>query len=71
MAAPWSQASRVLFITFIGLASESFIIDTDHWRHFFMLIGAVWGVSIASSRMANTNGAFESHAVGELNWTTR
>jgi hypothetical protein len=71
VTAPWSQASRVLFITFVGLASESLIIDTDHWRHFFMLIGAVWGVSIASSRMANTNGAIESLAVGELNWTTR
>lgn len=47
---PWSQASKVVFIAFAGLAAESLIIDTDHWRHFFMTIGIVWGLSVAGSR---------------------
>jgi hypothetical protein len=46
----WSQTSKVIFIAFAGLAAESLIIDTDHWRHFFMIIGIVWGLSIAASR---------------------
>jgi hypothetical protein len=71
VAAPWSQASKVLFVTFIGLAAESLIIDTDHWRHFFLLIGAVWGVSIASSRRVNTHDAVPAGAGGELGWNVR
>jgi hypothetical protein len=71
VTAPWSQASKVLFVTFIGLAAESLIIDTDHWRHFFLLIGAVWGVSIASSRLANTTEMAQADAAGKLSWTSR
>jgi hypothetical protein len=70
VAAPWSQASKVLFVTFVGLAAESLIIDTDHWRHFFLLIGAVWGVSIASSRLAHTTEVVQADAAGELSWTS-
>lgn len=29
---------------FAGLAFEGFVIDTDHWRHFFILMGIVWGL---------------------------
>jgi hypothetical protein len=24
------------------------IVDTDHWRHFFLMLGLIWGLSIAS-----------------------
>ena len=24
------------------------IIDTDHWRHFFLLLGLIWGLTAAS-----------------------
>jgi hypothetical protein len=70
VASPWSQASKVLFVTFIGLAAESLIIDIDHWRHFFLLIGAVWGVSIACSRAANSNDVVRHDAAGELSWNS-
>ena len=29
---------------FVGMALEGLIIDTDHWRHFFMLMGLIWGL---------------------------
>jgi len=29
------------------VVAESAIIDSDHWRHFFLLIGLVWGLSTA------------------------
>lgn len=29
---------------FAGLAFEGFVIDTDHWRHFFILMGLIWGL---------------------------
>jgi len=34
-----------LIATYIPLAVESGIIDTDHWRHYFLLVGLIWGVS--------------------------
>lgn len=29
---------------FAGLVFEGFIIDTDHWRHFFVMMGLIWGL---------------------------
>jgi O-antigen ligase len=39
---------------FFGVAIEGFVIDTDHWRHFFVLLGLVWGLMVAyhPSRLA-------------------
>ena len=34
---------------YVGVATESFIIDTDHWRHAFLLLGLLWGL-IAATR---------------------
>ncbi len=31
--------------TLIGLALEGLIIDTDRWRHFYLLIGLIWGLT--------------------------
>ncbi len=33
-----------LIATFISLAIEAAIIDTDHWRYLFVLVGLIWGV---------------------------
>lgn len=48
--APWQNALIVSFATFVGLAGEGAIIDTDHWRHFFLLLGLVWGLAAATIR---------------------
>lgn len=33
--------------TFVPLAVEAAIIDVDHWRHFFLVAGLVWGLTAA------------------------
>lgn len=33
-----------LLANFIPLTIEAAIIDTDHWRHLFLLVGMIWGV---------------------------
>jgi hypothetical protein len=48
---PWQRTYIVIVSTLIVTLLESFIIDTDHWRHYFMLIGLTWGAAIASSRL--------------------
>jgi hypothetical protein len=47
---PWQQLFIPISITYVGLIGESFIIDIDHWRHFHLLTGLVWGLSIATAR---------------------
>jgi hypothetical protein len=36
---------------FFGEMMEGFIIDTDHWRHFFLLIGIIWGAAAATFKI--------------------
>ncbi len=45
---PWQRAYLAIFAAFLGTVGESFIIDTDHWRHFWMMLGALWGMFAAA-----------------------
>lgn len=45
---PWQRAYLAIFAAFVGTVGESFIIDTDHWRHFWMMLGAMWGMIVAA-----------------------
>ena len=51
---PWQPVLIASYATFLGVALEGFVIDTDHWRHFFLLLGMVWGLSAASLRLKRT-----------------
>jgi len=44
---PWQRTYIAIFSAFLGTVGESFIIDTDHWRHFFMMLGTMWGMFAA------------------------
>jgi len=39
-----------LLATFIPLAIEAAIIDIDHWRHLFLIVGLIWGVAASYDR---------------------
>jgi hypothetical protein len=45
---PWQRTYLAVFAAFLGTVGESFIIDTDHWRHFFMMLGMMWGLFAAA-----------------------
>jgi hypothetical protein len=47
---PWQRVYLAIFSAFLGTVGESFIIDTDHWRHFWMMLGAMWGMFAAAQR---------------------
>lgn len=34
-----------LFAVYIALIAEAAIIDADHWRHLFLVMGLIWGVT--------------------------
>lgn len=45
---PWQKAYLAIFSAFLGTVGESFIIDTDHWRHFWLMLGTMWGMFAAT-----------------------
>jgi O-antigen ligase len=45
---PWRSSYQVIYAAYVGVAVESAIIDIDHWRHYFLILGALWGMMAAS-----------------------
>jgi len=52
---PWQRTYLAIFAAFLGTVGESFIIDTDHWRHFWMMLGAMWGLFAAAQSYRATS----------------
>lgn len=48
--APTRALAIPLVATFVPLALEAAIIDIDHWRHFFLVGGLIWGVAAAGGQ---------------------
>lgn len=44
---PYRLVMIPLIATFTMHVIESAIIDSDHWRHYFLLVGLIWGISTA------------------------
>jgi O-antigen ligase len=47
---PWRPYLIATVGALAGEVLEGIVIDTDHWRHFFLLLGLTWGLSVATSR---------------------
>jgi O-antigen ligase/polysaccharide polymerase Wzy-like membrane protein len=47
---PWQAYAITAYAAFVGEVAEGFVIDTDHWRHFFLLLGMIWGLAAATFR---------------------
>ena len=51
---PYRLMMIPLVATFSMLVLESAIIDSDHWRHYFLIAGMIWGVSTAAQNAGST-----------------
>lgn len=51
---PWQRPYLAIFAAYLGTVGEAFIIDTDHWRHFWMMLGAMWGTFVATQQYIAT-----------------
>ena len=47
---PWQGQTIALFCSFFATALQGVQIDTDHWRHFWMMLGCMWGMFAAAQR---------------------
>ena len=48
VATPWRRTYIAVYCAFVGTVIESAIIDIDHWRHFFLITGVIWGLMTVS-----------------------
>ena len=48
---PLQAPQIVATAAFLGLALEGFVIDIDHWRHFFILQACVFGLADCAARV--------------------
>lgn len=39
--------SAVLVAALIGMVLEGAVVDTDHWRHFYLIMAMIWGMALA------------------------
>jgi hypothetical protein len=65
IATPWQLASITAIGAFIGEVGEGMVIDTDHWRHFFLLLGMVWGLAAATRHYRQGQAAMGHAAMGQ------
>lgn len=47
---PYRGLAQVVWPALLGFLIQGFQIDIDHWRHVFLMIGAIWGFEAARVR---------------------
>ncbi|MES1155695.1 MAG: O-antigen ligase family protein, partial [Pseudorhodoplanes sp.] len=52
---PWQQYLIMALATYTGVAFEGFVIDTDHWRSYYLVMGMVWGLVVATLNYERRN----------------
>jgi hypothetical protein len=53
---PWQAYSIAVFCPMVAVILQGIQIDTDHWRHFYLLMGIVWGLFSASMAYLSASG---------------
>jgi len=47
---PWQTFLMGAYMPYVALVLEAFVVDTDHWRHYYLLLGIIWGLAAATRR---------------------
>jgi hypothetical protein len=47
---PWQPFMIATYVSFIAMMFEGVWGDIDHWRHFYLILGLVWGLAAATKR---------------------
>ncbi len=60
---PWQGYAITAAGAFLGVVLEGFIIDTDHWRSFFLALGVIWGLAAATRAAAGHPGRLPASSI--------
>ncbi len=58
---PWQPYLLCAYAVFVGHLLLGTVIDMDHWRHFYLLIGLIWGAMALEARHQHAVGAAVRH----------
>ena len=58
---PWQPFFMCAYSALLGHVLLGTVIDTDHWRHFYILLGMVWGVIALEMRVQAARAAGREH----------
>ncbi len=47
---PWQPFLLVAYVVFVGHVLVGSVIDTNHWRHFWLLLGMIWAAMALEAR---------------------
>lgn len=47
---PWQPFLLCAYVVYVAHVAIGNVIDTDHWRHFWLLIGIIWGCAALEAR---------------------
>lgn len=53
---PWQPYLVCAYVTYLTHVMVGNVIDTDHWRHFYLLIGIIWGCAALEARESRSSG---------------
>lgn len=62
MRTPWQNWAIVVFCPLLATIFQGVQIDTDHWRHFYWMLGMMWGLFAASMQYRFVGREPNSHA---------
>jgi hypothetical protein len=64
VATPWQSYLIAACAAFVGEMAEGLVVDTDHWRHFFLLLGLIWGLTVATINFRRSDESFSDADAG-------
>jgi O-Antigen ligase len=64
---PWQPLYHVLYAAYVAVTAESIFIDIEHWRHYFLILGALWGLMAASRAYALERASLRVTRAGSFN----
>jgi len=60
---PWQPYLLCAYVVYAGHIGLGTVIDTDHWRHFYLLLGLIWGAIALESRHQRQKRFFSAHSL--------
>jgi hypothetical protein len=52
---PWQPLYHIVYAAYLSVVAESVFIDVEHWRHYFLILGVLWGLMAASRAYARAS----------------
>lgn len=51
---PWQVYFQICYVVFFGHLLLAWVIDIDHWRHVYLLLGMIWGCILLEKKHQKT-----------------